>query len=245
MRKIILSLVVALSVAMYSPQLIHSATTTMIRVRDSVTQNFLPGASVTLFNQAWPVFSGITGYNGEIVIDRLFNGVFNAMEIGYQITMNSYRPVNGQETFYVGQTRIFDLTPQVFCGDGVCTSGVEDISNCPRDCGSCGDHFCITPPEDQYNCPVDCLIPPIICGQYGCQSGETCSNCAQDCGVCPSICGDGVCSPTETNSSCPTDCFVPPRCGDGKCNGSETCKTCAKDCRVCPSPCPKTGCVAS
>ena len=44
-------------------------------------------------------------------------------------------------------------------------------------------------------------VPPSICGDLVCSSGETPTSCPLDC-----YCGDLVCSSGETPTSCPADC---------------------------------------
>ena len=58
--------------------------------------------------------------------------------------------------------RCFGLvcSPQVFCGDFVCSPG--------ETCASCG---------------IDCGVCP-FCGDFSCNAGETCATCAFDCGDC-------------------------------------------------------------
>lgn len=65
----------------------------------------------------------------------------------------------------------------------------------------------------------------VICGNFLCEQGETCSNCSSDCGAC----SEPDSPPAESS------------CGDGTCDDTETCNTCEDDCGICPLPEPFCG----
>lgn len=65
------------------------------------------------------------------------------------------------------------------------------------------------------------------CGNYICETGETCKNCEDDCGSCQpqTYCTDGLCNGGETCSSCPQDC--------GSCCNPNYGKTCSSPQNAC------------
>lgn len=76
------------------------------------------------------------------------------------------------------------------CGDDICHPIAEDAEECPEDCAECGDGLCSEGYEVCDECVADCGQCP-ICGQRGCEEGESCSSCPQDCGECPPLpCAD-------------------------------------------------------
>jgi hypothetical protein len=76
------------------------------------------------------------------------------------------------------------------CPDGICHPTAEDAERCPQDCAECGDGICSAGYEVCDVCIEDCGQCP-ICGQRGCEPGETCSSCPTDCGECPALpCAD-------------------------------------------------------
>lgn len=130
-------------------------------------------------------------------------------------------------------------TEYYFCGYPIKQS--QTCSNQVQD-SCCSNDFC-TVCSDTGFCQIN-GCPPVggggggsVCGDGGCDEGESCSNCASDCGSCsaPTFCGDGACNGSESCSTCASDCGACPviSCGDGTCNGTETCSTCATDCSVC------------
>jgi hypothetical protein len=128
----------------------------------------------------------------------------------------------------------------VYCGDGICTQGMEDKNSCPHDC-FCGDGVCDyaegwkwTGNGYTIDCPQDCFG---YCGDGICspELGEL-VDCKDDCYGC----GDGVCDwykngeywNGESSGNCPQDCF----CGDGYCEWYyyyyEDGWSCPSDCAV-------------
>ncbi|MCK4883365.1 MAG: hypothetical protein KAS30_00710, partial [Candidatus Diapherotrites archaeon] len=129
----------------------------------------------------------------------------------------------------------FDCEPAYYCGDGVCTEGLETSSNCTADCGpnTCGDGACNNG-ESNSTCPVDCgSTGGDLCGNRICEGTETIENCAYDCNIATgNVCGDGACYSPETNINCPSDCGSTggTACGDGICGPGETNANCNLDC---------------
>ena len=99
---------------------------------------------------------------------------------------------------------------------------------------TCGDFACNSS-ETCVTCPRDCgACNAPHCGDAACNGTEYCANCSLDCGLCePTACGDGSCNEGESCSTCPNDCGNCVACGDGTCAGNENCSTCPSDCGGC------------
>lgn len=160
---IIIIITLVLIGAVFSPNILRAAQGTIIRVRDAQTQNFLANAQVGLAQNYMPLFQGYTDLNGIVYVDGNIFQTVNAIYADYFVSRPDYREVNGAKTFYAGETTIFDIQPNVFCGDYVCTSPPENVQNCPRDCAKCGDGICSKPPEYASNCPADCVATHRVC----------------------------------------------------------------------------------
>lgn len=156
------------------------------------------------------------------------------------------------------------------CGGGSCTctawvSGACGTgSPCPigtrRETRTCNPVACGTTSR----CVTDatCGVAAAVCGNFSCESGESCLNCSGDCGICPTVpptppptatptppanCPNGSCGAGENCSNCPADCGVcptstptftptpPVTCPDGTCGAGESCANCAADCGICPA----------
>jgi len=97
--------------------------------------------------------------------------------------------------------------------------------------GDCPSSDCIVDPS---------YVPPIVCGNGNCESGEDSSNCPQDCQTslgCPAVanCASGSYHPTDTATGCPSNLCIAtstPTCGDGYCDTAigETSTSCPLDC---------------
>ncbi len=131
----------------------------------------------------------------------------------------------------------------VYCGDGLCAPGQEDLASCPADC-TCGNGLCdgtLTEPEDTLSCPQDCggscgdgycarPVEECVCAD----DDPACAVCEQDC--CVARCGDGRCdieageASREAPSFCENDCGGG-GCGDGVCQPFENGTSCPADCR--------------
>ncbi len=105
-------------------------------------------------------------------------------------------------------------------GGEVCDNGADDDCDGATDC------------EDG-DCAGTPACPGPVCGDGGCDGGESCHTCPDDCGVC---CPDGACQSGygEPCESGPDDCGAGPVCGDDLCGADESCETCPGDCGVCP-----------
>ena len=59
---------------------------------------------------------------------------------------------------------VVDDTPELFCGDAICTDGAESAQSCPTDCpASCGDAFCDeNRGETSETCEADCGPPVVV-----------------------------------------------------------------------------------
>ncbi len=158
MKKLILALLISVILGIYSPGVVRSLTESTIRVRNSVSQDFLANAFVMLFtNTSQPVYYDYTDGSGSIYIDELFE-LFqtNSLYMTYDISKPGYINEVGAKDFHYGDTTILEVTPEVYCGDDVCTPYEEDILSCPEDCSVCGDDRCSIPVENHINCPLDC-----------------------------------------------------------------------------------------
>ncbi len=148
-----------------------------------------------------------------------------------------------------------------FCGDSICQTAVENIGNCPVDCGGAAVYYCgntltcyaaaaCPPGLTCYALKTDCLdnaetdcdfkwfcTNTTSCNYARCPLGAVCYSDQTSCEAgAPTncFCGDGACAGIENCYSCPEDCGACPFCGDGSCNGSEDCSSCPVDCGVCP-----------
>jgi len=75
-----------------------------------------------------------------------------------------------------------------YCGDGGCSPGSENASNCAYDCGSCGDGICSSIIGESLASCNDC----VVCGDGICSPGEDCASFfCEDCG-CEELLGAPV-----------------------------------------------------
>ncbi|MBI2378550.1 MAG: putative metal-binding motif-containing protein [Deltaproteobacteria bacterium] len=153
------------------------------------------------------------------------------------------------------------------CGDGDCT-GSESPDTCPVDCARtcnpgdaprCAGNQLILCNANGTTTEADCganvcgptgCVPPNICGNRVCESGETTANCAVDCSttcapsstrceadVLVTCSADGQ---TETRSDCALAsricqngaCVSANVCSNGLCEAGENEVTCPSDCAV-------------
>jgi len=125
------------------------------------------------------------------------------------------------------------------CGNGVCEAGDgEDCLSCAADCNGvqggkpagrfcCGDGDGENPlPCSDASCSTggwSCTDVPSVpgsfcCGQFGCESGESCSSCALDCTTGAEICDDGVDNDCNGLTDCNDDvCIIEPYCIEAGC----------------------------
>lgn len=162
MKKSLIVVSLALSAAVFSPPLVKCWTDTIVRTRDSRTQEPVANASVYL----GPAQSCPTDFNwlnrtnsqGQVSIENIFSQ-YNANDMErnmlYKIKAYGHQNLWGGKTFKRGETTTLDLEPSTYCGDRICQPS-ENLQNCPNDCARCGDRICTNPPENRYNCPSDC-----------------------------------------------------------------------------------------
>lgn len=139
-----------------------------------------------------------------------------------------------------------------YCNNGYCCTGnvcCATDSNCASDayCGS--DYICYFQENNSASCNRarqckggyctnnKCSSSAATCGDYYCDTGETCASCLMDCGICKkadgascdyaSLCQGGYCNEGRCGSS-------PYYCGNAYCDAGETCTNCARDCGACP-----------
>lgn len=182
------------------------------------------GYAPTYYAQAYPdyVYPAVQQHTTNIVYVQQSQPYQDTSSVVYQSPSDT------------GYSQSSQVSAQVRCGDGWCSSG-ETKENCPGDCSPapyCGDGACSNG-ETSSSCPYDCKaavqVSNSYCGDGRCSSSETKYTCPDDCGPAP-YCGDGTCSGAETRYNCPEDCGLAPYCGDGKCDKAETKYNCARDC---------------
>ena len=110
-------------------------------LRDATNNEFILNAMLT---------------SGYIEIpDELVQG--NSAELIYEVYVHGFEPAKGKAKFTETQRDVIvNLRPTVWCGDNVCTTSVENITECPEDCSVCGNKICESPTEHALNCPSDC-----------------------------------------------------------------------------------------
>lgn len=146
-----------------------------------------------------------------------------------------------------------DTTPlphDPICPDGLC-NGSETQASCPTDCantggggGNGGGGSAPNKPQLCYcpngSCPAQCGGTTggggPMCGQNGCEQGETAQSCPADCGSGPTCNNNRTCDPGETTTNCPADCPPAQVCTPN----TETCPNCYTS-QKCVGQCNATG----
>ncbi len=128
-----------------------------IKVIHRYTTQPVSGAAVRLYDvQGRSVANLTTNACGYVFIDQ-----YVPQYLGYQISKSGFDTLNGGQMF-VTDTRIaLNLTPSVWCGDGMCE-----------------------PPEDAQNCPADCPQDPcagVNCNDFDYNMSGCSAQCANEC----------------------------------------------------------------
>lgn len=142
------------------------------------------------------------------------------------------------------------------CNNGYCCGGnaicCRENSECPIDTYCRVSEFkCYYKGEIGQSCFADsecksgycingvCRESRSYCGDWSCDTGETCQNCATDCGECKKANGEACDYDSECQSSYCVHSVCRPGatyCGDNVCDIGEDCASCSRDCGACPKP---------
>lgn len=121
------------------------------------------------------------------------------------------------------------------CSVGSCAGTCDSTGNqCVKSDPNCGGTGAGSPPDKPKlcfcpngSCPAQCTgsTGGSICGQNGCEPGETAQSCPADCGSGPTCNNNRTCDPGETTTNCPADC--PPA---QVCTPNQSCKYTSQNC---------------
>lgn len=186
MKKAILGIFFAVVVGIISPQIVKALTSSGIVIYNNATGELVEDIHV------YGVFGALSAGNmvDKLVIVQNVNGVLavadnlspdNAVNVTYTIAGGGFEVAESSfSTLKSNNYLPVKLTPKVYCGDGVCTTTKENLTNCPYDCAICGDNVCTNYEvvgkgpvparpnnkgrEHGINCPVDCSVPKFVRG---------------------------------------------------------------------------------
>ncbi len=160
-------------VGVVSPQIVKALSYSGIWAVNKETGHGAYGPGYASFrdpksNQLLPFYAeSIFGYL-RIPDEAFDDSVPEPIQLAYEVSVSGFAPKTRIGEFRSNSFVRIELDPVVHCGDAICTSGQENLSNCPEDCSVCGDNACHNRlyyyPEHRINCPLDCSGPKFLRG---------------------------------------------------------------------------------
>jgi len=201
-------------------------------------------------NDIQDIYYGHLADEGQIYLWTTNNYLFYIMSTETFKTKELIQQIVGEYTNkeYISLNatkKIFEL----YCGDSICSKGLEDCNSCVKDCGCQSDTKCVAKTYGEgYECKSSsgqycswnedcaegycvhdyCRSESTYCGdnycdEYDSQNPENCGNCPQDCGEdYTQECVNGILKISNGYSCSWDDNCVSGNCVHGVCRSSST-----------------------